>query len=246
MIPSRDELIKSEDARINFLNEDLDRWSDLRSKIYQDYTKHIVSFQKERREILKYFGTIAAGAAALAPQTLNYVEQPIIFYWGIFFLLVAMTMSITYVLATVEKESEALSLELERFNKLIDNYTKPLIGFAKGGDYGIEAFKKAVGGREGNIFNEIISEKKKEGWYRSMDYVSEYVAFSLFMGITLFTISLTSIVIPPREMAWISIGVFLIINVISTFPRQVFQILGVPMDLIKSLLRNFLKLKENK
>ena len=68
------------------------------------YMDILAKYQAERREMYKYLGTIAGGAAALAPQLIENVKQLGFFYTGISLLCLTVIISVTYVLSTLEND----------------------------------------------------------------------------------------------------------------------------------------------
>lgn len=242
----REEVLNSEDKRIEIIQQDLEAWTELDEKVHTEYTSLIKSLQKERRELFKYLGTISGGAAALAPQLIDSVRQVDFFYAGIILLCLVVIISTTYILSTVENETSDFLKDLKEKGEMLDRLRKPKRDFLLGGDYSVETFVKALsetGEKElPNLLKQVEKNKpKKNSWYSPMDYTGEFVTLFIVVGLSLLVLSLSSFSVSWGSIVWISLGIFIVINIISTFPTKVFSILGIPVDLAKSLIRYIFK-----
>ncbi|MBX4198402.1 hypothetical protein KW782_03655 [Candidatus Parcubacteria bacterium] len=232
-----EELRNSEDARVNVVLETLKDWSDLHEKMSMHYMGLIAEYQKERREMLKYLATIAGGAAALAPQLLDHVKQPHFFYTSIGLLCLVVVISATHVLSTVENDTTYLASDLREKNSLIFRVRKPKIDFLTEGDRSVNAFVGAMSEGKEDILKDNKKPEVKSSWYRPMDYTGEFIIFLSVAGLALLALSLTAYPITWKHILLTAISTFFVINLISTFPNKVFVVLGLPIDLIKSLFR---------
>lgn len=237
MNPSSEEIKNSEESRVNIVMETAKEWSDLHEKMNMHYLEVIAKYQHERREIIKYLGTIAGGAAALSPQLLEHIKQPTFFYTGISLLCLVVIISVTYILSSVENESTKLLADLKKRNELIDKLRKPKLDFLKNKDYSPEAFIGAMSdGKEILTIEEKVPEKKNS-WYIPLDYTGEFITWFFTTGLAMVVLSLTSFWVSWGQILYVLMSVFVIINIVSAFPNKVFMVLGAPIDLLKSLFR---------
>jgi hypothetical protein len=196
--------------------------------------------------MFKYLGTISGGAAALAPQLLANVQQPSFFYAGIGLLCLVVIISTTYILSTIENETSDFLKDLKEKNEMFDRLRKPKRNFLVEGDYGVEAFVKALSENGEKELPKLLekveaSKSQKKSWYTPMDYTGEFVILFIVVGLSLLALSLSAYSVSWNLILWISMGVFIVINTISTFPTKIFSILGTPIDLVKSLIRYIFK-----
>lgn len=242
--PSQDELQSNEDSRVKMAGDKLKDWSDLHEKMNTDYIAILSGLHKERREMLKYIGTVAAGAAALAPQMLDKVQQASYFYSGIGFLSLVVVITVTYVLSSLENEASDLSKDLRNKNNRIDRVRKPWIDFLEGRDYSVKALAKAVSDeiKEASEFASEMKKEEKSGFPR-MDYTGEFIILFFVGGISLLVLSLTSVQSSWCQILWLAAGIFVVINIISTFPTEIFRFLGFPIDVLKAAIRFLTKRK---
>ncbi len=224
--------------------EGLESLTSMHQKIAEKYESMMIGLQKERRDMFRYLGTIAGGAAALAPQLINYVDlKSHYFYWGLSFLLICIIIAISNVISTLEKSAEELTTEFNKVFADIEEMRKLKIEFIETGDISPDAWKKHT---EKDL--QTIKKLKKDvdlrrikkvsqGFYRPMDYTSEYLIFSFILGIGLIILSVTHTALGSK-LLWLSIlGIFIIINIISIFPTKIFTVLGFPMDIAKGTFR---------
>lgn len=206
----------------------------LHEKMNMHYLGLVADYGKERREMIKYLAAIAGGAAALAPQFFEHVKQTSFFYTGIGFLCLVVIISTTYVLSTIENDISKLVDDLQSKNKMFVRLRNPKIEFLKS-DHDLESFKTALSGD----IEEIPKEEKTEAvkWYKPMDYLGEFMVLFTITGLFLLATSLTGLVVSWKYIVALMFFVFLTINIISSFPKNVFMILGSPVDLIKSVVR---------
>lgn len=245
-VAKKDELLNSEDARIQVIKENLETWVSLEDRMHAEYMSFLRELHKERREMIKYLGTIAGGAAALAPQLLSNVQQLRFFYAGISLLCLVVIVSVTYVISTIENDTAIFSGDLRNKKEVLYRMKKPKLQFLKSGDYSIDAFIKAMSGVVEELpkleqqveVNRIVDNN---GWYKSMDYTGEFIIWFFISGISLLVLSLSGLAISGSYIFWTSIAIFVVINLISTFPIYTFRILGSPIDLIKSGIRYIFK-----
>lgn len=242
--PSQNELENNEASRVKMAEDKLKDWSDLHEKMSTDYIAILSGLYKERREMLKYIGTVAAGAAALAPQMLDKVHQAAYFYSGVGLLCLVVVITVTYVLSSLENEAGNFSKDLRSKNNRIDKVRKPWKDFLEGGDYSVKALAKAVSEeiKEANEFAGEIKKEEKSGFLR-MDYTGEFIILFFVGGISLLVLSLTSVYSSWCQILWLAVGVFIVINIISTFPTEIFRFLGFPIDVLKAAIRFLTKRK---
>lgn len=238
-----EDIRNSEEARINHVLDTLEEWSDLYEKMNKTYLDKLSDYQHERREMLKYLATIAGGGAALSPQLLDHVHHLSLFYWGIGLLCLVVIIATTNVLSSVENDMTKLSADLNQKNDWIKKIRQPKIDFITGTDRDLITFSKAMaGGMEIVPTKKEMLETKNKSWYRSLDYTGEFVILFSITGFFLLAISLpASLVVSLSQIIYVIVIAFVLINIISTFPGRVFQIMGAPIDLIKSLPRLFNK-----
>lgn len=241
---SLEQLKNDELARSETILNSLSEWSNLNEKMHTDYSLIIAKYEEERRQMFKYLGTIAGGAAALAPQLLPYIHQKNIFYFGIGFLLITVITSVSYILSTVENSTEEIRAYFNKQRKLIYEIRKPKIEYLKGSDKSVAAFAKAMStaGNE-NIPTQDEPIKEGSGWFRSMDYAGEYIILFTITGLGFLALSLTQHQFSSKILIGGIALIFITINIISTFPVKIFSFLGFPIDLIKSLPRLYKKIK---
>lgn len=222
----------------------LTEWSEFDEKIHNHYIGLISAYQAERREILKYVAVIAGGAAALAPQVLEYVNNTVMFYISISLLCLVVIISVIHILSTVENDTTKLTDDFLAKNKLIYLVRKPIIEFFNNGDYSNAAFMKAVTESHKHIPNTDREPPKEKGWYIPLDYTGEFVIWFTVTGLAMLALSLVGDMhVNWKWLLLADLGIFILINIISTYPNHVFVVLGFPIDLIKSSKRIFKKLK---
>lgn len=235
--PSVDDIKGSEEVRLEIVLDALSEWSNLHEKIHDHHAGLIAKFQEERREMLKYLGTIAGAAAALAPQLLDHVLQPTFFYTGIGLLCLVVVISATYVLSTVENNASDAVASLRKRTNMIYLARKPKIAFLKSEDHGLEAFVGAMSSTNSDLPIEDEKPPEDAGWYRPMDYTGEFIIFFTVIGLLFLVLGLIDLLVSWKVTILIACLIFFFINIISTFPRKVFTLLGFPVDLLKSLIR---------
>lgn len=235
---TKEELQKNEDSRVDVALSTLEKSTVLYEKINTQYLDIFAKYESERRQTLKYLGTIAGGAAALAPQLIDHVHQTNYFYTGISFLSATVIISATYIISIVENEANKLTTELERMNKLISDQRKPIQEFITGKNHSVEALAKAM---FSELPNSTPEPTRPFSWYVPLDYASEYVIFFTVSGLVMLALSVTTYSICLTNLYLLGIVVFLTINLISTFPVKFFVVLGIPIDLIKAVLRLIFK-----
>ena len=240
---TKEELLKNEESRASYVVQTLEEWTEIYESMNMRYIDTVAKYQSERRSMFKYIGTIAGGAAALSPQLFEYVSQPNLFYTGVGLLCLSLVVSVTYVISTVENDTTNLLSDLRKKNEFIKKARGPGESFLAKGDYSMDAFKIVMDGSKGNLAtalktdseHELMLEKAKKGWYTSSDYTGEFLVLFTVIGFALLALGLTTFSFSVWNIILTSIGTFIIINIVSTFPQKVFTILGSPVDLIKSL-----------
>jgi hypothetical protein len=245
-LPSKEELLNSEDVRIQVVQEEMEEWGKLGERMHTEYAGFLAELHRERREMIKYLGTIAGGAAVLAPQLLDKAQHKDFFYIGFGLLCMVVVISVTYILSTVENEVAILVADLKDKNEMLDRIKKPKRNFLMRGDYGVDAFREAMSSgaidEMPKIRKEIEDNKARgNGWYKPMDYTGEFIIWFFVLGIALLALGLTNINVSLTSLFWVSIAIFVAINFFSTFPIHIFKILGSPIDLVKSLIRCIFK-----
>lgn len=181
-----EEIKDSEQVRQNIILKTLEGWSELHEKMNDHYMDILAKYQAERREMYKYLGTIAGGAAALAPQLIENVKQLGFFYTGISLLCLTVIISVTYVLSTLENDCTILGQDLKKKNDMIYWLRKPKIDFLKGKNYSVDAFAKAMSEGREDVPDEDEKPETKKSWFKQMDYTSEFVILFTISGLGFF------------------------------------------------------------
>lgn len=226
--------------------------SNLDNNMSKDYINFIDSFDKERREMFKYIGTIAGATAALSPQI--YINVKTInsgyFFVGVLFLIIVLVVSMLYVMASVENNRTEMEKgfreQSEKLRRLKDAAIKFLA--SSGNEENRLEYGKDLG-----IINDELQEAQNEKreklkridqkFCKHMDYATEYMLFFLICGITFIILSIINVNIRTVTLIYYGITVFAILNIISALQRKIFVFLGLPVDFIKACFKSLPKSK---
>lgn len=227
----------------------------LENQISENYVNFQGSLEKERREMFKYVGTIAGATAALSPQIFINIDtiDHNYFFIGVLFLVIDLTISMLYVMSSVENERadvlKGLQEQIEKMQNIKDVITKFLLSPRDLDDF--NEFNREFGGINSQLQKEKeeIDEKekeKKQKFYQGMDYASEFLLFFFICGITFLILSITSVSIKNTMLFFYGTLIFTILIVMSIFQKKIFVWFGFPVDFLRAIFRWILKKITNK
>ena len=224
----------------------LERLSEFGSSTTRTYSDQIASLQKERRDLLVYLGSIAGGAAALAPQFFGHVLHPALFYAGILLLVVDVVVALSYVLGHVEIDVGQLGRDQKYNFEKIEALRKPYIDFLNGSSHGLQEYA-LTHQQHTDAFKNYLAEldarrKENETRYiyksfpsiKPLNYISEFQIWFFVLGIGLLTLSTLSLAVNLWALVLSAMVLFIVITVLMHYPDRIFVWAGFPIDLCKS------------
>ena len=223
--------------------ENLERMSALQVKASTDYGEKIMMLRSDRRDMYKYLGTIAGGAAALAPNIYSHVLNSSYFFLGVSLELVCVAIAMTYLLGTVEKDADDLSTAYSKTTDEIQGMRQKYIDFIENKDYKPEKYIA--------LNDEILKLAKasdtqsrpviklKWGFYKPMDYFTEYLLFTFISGALLLVLSIVNYHLSILTLIVLLVFIFVVISLIAIFPIRLFVLLGFPVGVLKGLIEKW-------
>lgn len=227
--------------------------SDLDNTMSKEYLGIIDSFGKERREMFKYVGTIAGAAAALSPQI--FIDGKNInssyFFAGVSFLIIVLIISTLYVMSSVENSGAETAIGFREQSEKIQKLKNIAMKFlsSPGNENDFLEYGKSLGKINDDLLAKEEEKQKKENakknnFYQGLDYASEFVLLFFVFGISLLILSIINAPIKTNHLFYYGIIIFILLNLMSTFQKRLFVLLGFPVDIIKASFR-WLRKKNN-
>jgi len=220
--------------------ENIQAMSDMQRKANADYAEKVILMRGERRDMYKYLGTIAAGAAALAPNVYDHVKDPHYFFIGVALELVCVAIAMTYLLGTVERDAGELEKSYQKTTNQIQGMREKYIAFVESKNHAPDAYialnNDVMGVAKGAGTQSRPRTELKWGFYKPLDHFTEYLLFTFISGSLLIVMSIYGLQLSIVSLVTLLATIFIAICIVAISPSQLFVILGFPIGAVRGFI----------